>query len=173
MKRTIQALVAIIVIMPCSAGAGDAIDFRKDIEPLFRQHCLRCHGADSARSACCSPHAPARWARGLSRAAIVPGHSNKSELIRRITTTDKDERMPPSGERLTAAQSISCAKWIDQGADWPKDDRAGLGLRQTETAIAADDQTEGMADEPDRSFRAGAVSKKNNWRRHQWLNANG
>jgi hypothetical protein len=52
-------------------------------------------------------------------AAIVPGDSGKSELLRRILSADKDEMMPPKGDRLSAGEIQMLRDWIDQGASWP------------------------------------------------------
>src|SRR5439155_25805961 len=52
--------------------------------------------------------------------AIVAGKSAASELIRRITSADETERMPPKGkgERLKPAAIAKLRAWIDQGANW-------------------------------------------------------
>jgi hypothetical protein len=53
---------------------------------------------------------------------IVPGQSAESELIRRVTSSDPDEIMPPqkSGKTLTRRQIELLTKWIDEGASWSK-----------------------------------------------------
>ena len=52
--------------------------------------------------------------------AIVPGNPERSELIRRITSSDVDVRMPPESEhkRLTAVQIEILRQWIENGAEY-------------------------------------------------------
>src|SRR6185295_4728936 len=53
-------------------------------------------------------------------AAIVPGQPEKSELIKRITSADDDERMPPkeSGKKLTPREIRLLTEWVKQGAPY-------------------------------------------------------
>ncbi len=48
----------------------------------------------------------------------VPGKSADSEIYRRITSKDPDERMPNKGEPLTGEQIATVKKWIDAGLPW-------------------------------------------------------
>lgn len=52
--------------------------------------------------------------------AVVPGSLEKSELIRRITTKDKDDVMPPPKEHkpLKPAQVELLKRWVKEGATW-------------------------------------------------------
>jgi hypothetical protein len=52
--------------------------------------------------------------------ALVPGKSAESELLRRVSSDDDNERMPPQGkgDRLTPDQIAKLRLWIDQGAHW-------------------------------------------------------
>src|SRR5262249_4367718 len=52
--------------------------------------------------------------------AIVPGKPNASGLIRRITSPDKDERMPPTefGKPLANDEISTLRKWVEQGAHY-------------------------------------------------------
>ena len=56
-------------------------------------------------------------------AAIVPGDVEQSELVRRITSNDESERMPPAehGKPLSAAEIDLLKRWIEAGAsgNWP------------------------------------------------------
>ncbi len=56
------------------------------------------------------------------RTAIVPGHADDSELMKRIIETDEDEIMPPpkSGNPLTPAEVKMIADWINSGAKYSK-----------------------------------------------------
>lgn len=54
------------------------------------------------------------------RPTIVPGNSAASELIRRITATEKNLRMPLGAPPLAPAQIEVLRAWIDGGAVWPE-----------------------------------------------------
>ncbi len=96
------------------------VDFARDIQPLFRDHCIECHGAsqqmrgfrlDQRRDAM-----PNRV--GANGVRIVPGNSAQSPLYRRVSATSS--QMPPSAP-LRPEQIALIKAWIDQGADWPDD----------------------------------------------------
>jgi hypothetical protein len=56
---------------------------------------------------------------GLLTADVArPGKSGESELIRRVTSKDADEQMPPEGERLSEKQVVVLRQWIDEGLPW-------------------------------------------------------
>jgi len=54
------------------------------------------------------------------QAAIVPGASGKSGLVRRVTSASGAEAMPPDKKKLTAGQVLLLGDWIDAGASWPE-----------------------------------------------------
>jgi hypothetical protein len=116
--------------MPCGtqaakavATAAPAIDFNRDIRPILSDNCFACHGPDDkARKAKLrfDLHDEALQPAKSGERAIVPGDTAHSELIRRITTKDPDDVMPPpkSGKKLTSAQVDLLQRWIAQGAPW-------------------------------------------------------
>jgi len=57
---------------------------------------------------------------GESGPAIVAGKSDDSLIFQRLTSADEDERMPPKGKALSAAQIAKIKAWIDEGAEWPE-----------------------------------------------------
>lgn len=99
-----------------------AIDFNRDIRPILSENCYFCHGPDrnkrkadlrlDTRDGLFSTHD--------SRQTIVPGKVGQSELFRRITAADPDERMPDpkSNKKLSDRQIALVKEWIDQGAPW-------------------------------------------------------
>jgi hypothetical protein len=98
------------------------IDFNRDIRPIFSENCYQCHGPDKNKR---KAHLRLDTKEGLfvndrGRREIVPGQPEQSELFRRITTSDRDERMPDpkSGKTLSPPQIAVIKKWIEQGAEW-------------------------------------------------------
>src|SRR5258707_1889707 len=94
------------------------IRFNRDIRPILSDSCFTCHGPDKGN----------RKAKlrlddrevALSKRAIVPGDVEKSEVVRRLFTTDPDDQMPPpdSGRKITQAQRELLKKWIAAGAQY-------------------------------------------------------
>lgn len=107
-----------------SAGAG-AIQFNRDIAPILAANCYACHGPDKrARKAGLrlDQREVATVELKSGHVAIVPGESDISELIRRVTSTDDDARMPPPDVKspLSKEQIDLLRRWIDEGARWRK-----------------------------------------------------
>ena len=104
-----------------SDNNGKQIDFARDVEPIFKRHCLACHGPKKQESQFRLDVRAALLAGGdLGEAAVVPGKSAESNLIKLVSGVDPDFVMPPEGERLTAEQVAVLRAWIDQGAKMPQ-----------------------------------------------------
>ncbi len=106
-----------------SAVGGQTVNFNRDVRPILARHCFACHGPDAkTREAGLRLDQPVSAMAKLESGeiAIVPKDANKSELIRRITSADADERMPPvdGPEKLSAEQIATLRSWIDQGAQF-------------------------------------------------------
>lgn len=96
------------------------VNFSEEVEPLFRENCIRCHGEDKTKSGLRLDQRVAMLRGGDSGlATIVPGHSEKSYLIEVVSDHDSDMLMPPKGDPLTSKQVALLAKWVDEGAHWP------------------------------------------------------
>ncbi|HEX5472594.1 MAG TPA: PSD1 and planctomycete cytochrome C domain-containing protein [Lacipirellulaceae bacterium] len=107
------------IVWASNIFAADAIPhFNRDIRPILEDKCYTCHGPDSA-----SRKADLRLDKEESahESVIVPGDPDSSELMRRISSTDPDERMPqPESKKppLTKAQIELFRKWIKAGAKY-------------------------------------------------------
>lgn len=105
-----------------AAKQASQIDFTRQIKPLLAANCLACHGMDdTARQA--GLRLDSREAATVERhgsAAIVPGHPERSGIIRRINAVGSPLLMPPpsSGRRLTQAERALLTRWVAQGADY-------------------------------------------------------
>ena len=81
----------------CSiAWAG--VEYNRDIRPILSDRCYTCHGPDNAQRKSklrLDTEAGAKADLG-GHFGIVPGDPSKSELVRRISTTDPARRMPPT-----------------------------------------------------------------------------
>ena len=110
-------------------------DFARDVAPILERHCLDCHGPEKQSGGTRYDQREAAFGAGDSGDfAIVPGKPEESELIHRISSTHKDERMPPKGERLSSAEIATIRDWIAAGAAWPQTEDTSL----TKTQITSD-----------------------------------
>ena len=104
------------------AQVSAKIDFRRDVQPLFREHCIGCHGPTQQMNGFRLDQRryvmPNRL--GANGAAVAPGNSAKSRLYLKLTGSQNGPQMPPAGS-LPAEQIEIVKAWIDQGAEWPDD----------------------------------------------------
>src|SRR5947209_1965810 len=108
-------LLALLAPHPAPAQTSPKrVDFAHDIVPLLKARCAECHTSGKYKG---SLSLDTR-ADALKAKVVVPGKSAASEMIKRVTSTDKDVRMPPKGEPLTAKQIALLRAWIDEGFTW-------------------------------------------------------
>ncbi len=102
--------------------AVERLSYRRDVRPILADKCWHCHGPDEKRR-----QAELRLDRpdGLTadrkgKRVIVPGQPAASELVRRITAADSDERMPPQDElrQLTPSEIDVLRRWVEQGGEF-------------------------------------------------------
>jgi uncharacterized membrane protein len=98
------------------------VDFIKDIQPIFKARCYECHSAEKDLASLRLDSKEAAFKGGDSGKVIIPGKSQDSLLVQRISGSESGLRMPP-GKPLTEGEIKLIRDWIDQGAKWP--DRAG------------------------------------------------
>lgn len=103
-----------------------AIDFFRSVRPILETKCFSCHQGQKVQGGLRLDQAAAAQQGGESGTpAIVPGKPGDSQLIALIKSTG-DERMPPNGERLTAAEIATLEQWIAEGARWPEVEHESL-----------------------------------------------
>jgi len=102
-----------------SAAAAPAVDFIRDIKPIFMRHCYECHGPGQERGGLSLINRGLALSGGDSGPGLVPGSAGTSLLLHRVTGR-KAPAMPLDGEPLSAAEIQLLEAWIDQGADWPQ-----------------------------------------------------
>jgi hypothetical protein len=94
-------------------AAPETLSFERDIRPIFRTHCLECHGEQDEHEG----NLDLRLRRlavtgGDSGAAIVLGKREESLLFQRL----RDGEMPPRDKQPTSVEIEKIGRWIDQGA---------------------------------------------------------
>ncbi len=120
--RCLVPIICLALTSPIFAGElpKRAVDFEKDVRPIFANHCYECHGPQKQKSGLRLDRKTDALKGGDDGAVIIPGKSADSPLIQRVASRDKSERMPPKEKpALSAAQVATLRIWIDQGAKWP------------------------------------------------------
>src|SRR5262245_26136725 len=111
--RCVAISITALLIGACSAPA---VDFTKDIRPILESRCIACHGQEQQKNGLRLDSRAGALAGGDGGKVNVPGKSAESPLFQRVTSRDKSERMPPTGDPLSPAQIALLKSWIDQGA---------------------------------------------------------
>ena len=99
--------------------SAEEVDFATTIQPLLAKRCYACHGPDKQEGGFRLDERETLLAEADSgETPIVPGDSQRSELLRRVLSNDDAERMPPEGPALKPDQVDALRGWIDEGAHY-------------------------------------------------------
>jgi len=112
-----RAVLVAVIVMPVAAAA---VDYTRDIEPIFAARCQSCHGARTQMKGLRLDN------REDAKRVLSPGKSDESLLLRMVTGAEGKRIMPPAGAQLTAAEVARLREWIDAGAVWPETAPAGI-----------------------------------------------
>lgn len=92
------------------------VDFARDVQPIFRQNCVGCHGPKKQNNGLRVDRRSSVLKPGARR--VVPGNVENSFLYHRVSGPDFGLQMPPTGP-LHPEQVQIIKAWIEQGAEWP------------------------------------------------------
>ena len=95
------------------------VDFTTQVKPILNNHCISCHGGVRQKggfSLLFREEALAKTKSG--KYGIVPGDPDHSEMIRRITLNDPEDRMPYKHDPLSKQEISTLKRWIKEGARW-------------------------------------------------------
>jgi len=118
----------LLLVLLASPLQSTPVDFDRDIRPIFKASCFKCHGAEGKpKGQFRLDLRAAAFRGGVGGKAIVPGRSAESPLYKLLVDPDEDARMPQKAPRLDAARVALVKRWIDEGAVWPEDKAGGDG----------------------------------------------
>ena len=123
MLRTLFIACTLATTLQSTSRA--AVDFVKDIQPIFKEHCYKCHGPERQEEGLRLDHKASAMKGSDNGPAIRPGDGNGSVLVFAIRQTSK-LKMPKKAEPLKPEQIELIAQWIDEGAVWPDSASANI-----------------------------------------------
>ncbi|QDU20844.1 PSD1 and planctomycete cytochrome C domain-containing protein [Urbifossiella limnaea] len=112
-------LAAALLTVAAAGAAADPVDYARDVRPILATQCFTCHGPDEK-----SRKADLRLDvrdDAVKAGAIAPGKADASEFLKRLTTAEPTEKMPPAAAKkppLTADQIDTLRRWVNEGAKY-------------------------------------------------------
>ena len=105
--------LACLALQPLYAQTPD--DFSHAVLPVLKTHCVPCHGGREAKG---SFSLNTRELL-ISSGHVVAGRPADSRLIEVITSSDKEQQMPPADRpRLSEKEQQILTRWIETGVEW-------------------------------------------------------
>ena len=115
----VLSILVVVGLFYKLAFSEEEVDFNTQVKPIINKKCISCHGGvkqEAGFSLLFEQEALGPTESG--KPAIIPGNPDGSELIRRISLNDPEERMPYKHEALSDDEIKVLRKWVDQGAKW-------------------------------------------------------
>jgi mono/diheme cytochrome c family protein len=123
-----QSELRVLLLVSClatgvSAAEQPSVDFNR-VRAILSSQCFTCHGPDPAeRQGDLRLDIPNTVGdQAGSHSVLTPGKPLAGELLRRIQSTDPDERMPPVdfGQGVSAEELDILKQWIESGAEYKR-----------------------------------------------------
>jgi mono/diheme cytochrome c family protein len=123
LPRAFLRLATSALVAGSTAGVAETVSFNRDIRPILSDTCFQCHGPDEKERKSglrLDERASAVKPAESGEIAIVPGQPEKSELLKRLASKDRDEVMPPPKlhKTIKPEQIELFRKWIAEGAEY-------------------------------------------------------
>lgn len=116
--------IPLLAFLSLSASAGGAVDYAREVKPLLKNQCVKCHGATTQKGKLRLDTAAAALRGGSRGAAVNPGKGEQSLLVKAIQAQHGDlPQMPYKRGPLDSAQVTLVKQWINEGAHFPPDEQ--------------------------------------------------
>ena len=122
LRHVLTIVLASLACVSPSQAAEWRVAFSRDVLPILSDACFQCHGPDEEGrqgDLRLDEEENVKVDRGGYQ-VVAPGDAEASELLRRLTSTDEYEQMPPPelNRPLSKEQVDLVRRWIEQGAEW-------------------------------------------------------
>jgi hypothetical protein len=125
----LAAVAGLLVLAGChhhsNTQAGQHLDFNQDVQPILASRCFSCHGPDPEMrkgGLRLDLAESALKKRPGHPDAIVPGHPDESELIKRIESKDPHHLMPQTAQGeakpMKPEEIAVLREWVKEGAQY-------------------------------------------------------
>ncbi len=114
---------ALLVLGPAVLSATEPPDYLKQVKPVLLARCIACHGALKQEANLRLDTVVLMLKGGDSGPALDAGDADSSRILKRISSAEDSDRMPPEGEPLSPEQIAALKAWIAGGAKAPADER--------------------------------------------------
>ena len=114
------SLLLLLLLLANWVGLNqEAVHFNSQVKPILNKKCISCHGGVKKNGGFSMMNREEMLRPNESgKPAIVPGKPAESELMRRITAHDPEERMPYEASPLSSKEIGILRQWIKEGAIW-------------------------------------------------------
>src|SRR6187455_2007778 len=93
--------------------ATHAVDFEKEIKPLFEAACIKCHAKGKDKGGFSLETRESFLKGGDTGPGAIVGKSAESYVVELVSGIDPDNVMPKKGTKWTAEQVGLLRAWID------------------------------------------------------------
>src|SRR3954465_12504068 len=109
----VRWLVGIACGLVLPMARAEAVDFVRDVQPIFKTTCYECHGEKKPKGKLRLDSKALAMKGGHGGPATLPGKTHESYLVKRIRGEGNEDQMPLDHPPLTAAQIKLIETWID------------------------------------------------------------
>lgn len=112
---------------PSGEKKTNKVNFLTEVKPLLENYCLRCHNTGLLLGDLNLETRELAFASGQGGPFIVPKKPQSSRFYQVLKLEQGNKKaMPPEKHRMSKEERELIYRWIQQGADWPKDSRGTL-----------------------------------------------
>ncbi|HEV7999777.1 MAG TPA: DUF1553 domain-containing protein [Planctomycetaceae bacterium] len=122
LRLAVRSAVCFVILAAAHYAAAKSptkVDYATQIQPLFAQHCAKCHGAKQVQSGLRLDGVAAILKGGDRGPAVVRGKAAKSLLLQALLGEGDITPMPAESPRLPKDDIALVRRWIDEGAVGP------------------------------------------------------
>ncbi|MEX0846059.1 MAG: T9SS type A sorting domain-containing protein [Balneolaceae bacterium] len=113
-----KAYLVLILFFLNSTIAFAQVDYDDEIQPIFNQNCVSCHGGTSGVTLSSYDAVMNSVGDQYGTDIVVPGEPDESPLVDKIETNpDFGVRMPQGGPNLSNEEINLIRDWIEEGAN--------------------------------------------------------
>ncbi|MFO1022868.1 MAG: c-type cytochrome domain-containing protein [Planctomycetales bacterium] len=105
-------------------GKDVHIDFLKEVQPLLKEKCLRCHGPEKKNGGLRLDTRQFAASGGDTLKTVLGGDLKSNGLFLRVSSDNIADRMPKSSPPLTPSEIDVFRRWVLAGTPWPQEPSA-------------------------------------------------